>query len=95
MIAQPHPQLRPFLKVLGRGDGASDALLLADGPVLLKGSRTLDRGLLDTSAGEHFIGPFVKCEVSLGRPRLVGGEVGVSLDDVVFDEGVPCPTVDR
>jgi hypothetical protein len=54
----------------------------------------LDRRFIDPRAGEHFVLPFLRGEVALGRPRLVGRQVGMRLDDVVFDQGVAGPAVD-
>ena len=53
--------------VLG-GDGAADALDLADGPVLVKGGGALDGGLVDTSRAVDVVGAAVGLErAELGR----------------------------
>lgn len=71
---QPHPPLGPLVKVLLGGDGASDALLGADRPVLLEGAGAVDGGLVDTGGLEDLKGALVTGgEVALGGPGLVGG----------------------
>ena len=77
-----------------RGNGAAYALLLSDGPVLLEGSGALDRGFVDARAREHLVVTLLRAKVTLRGPRLVGGQVGVRLDDVVLDQRVSCPAVD-
>lgn len=80
--------------MLGRRDRPSNTLLLADGPVLLKGPGPLYRGLVDPGTREYLVRALVEREVPVGRPRFVGGQVGVGFDDVVLDERVPRPAVD-
>jgi hypothetical protein len=94
MPAQLHPQLGPLIKVLLRRHSAPNPLLLADRPVLLERACALDRRLVDACAGEDLVRALVKREVALGRPRLVGRQVGVRLDDVVLDQRVARPAVD-
>ena len=77
MPAQLHPQLGPLIKVLLRRHSASNPLVLADRPVLLERACALDRRLVDACAGEDLVRALVKREVALGRPRLVGRQVGV------------------
>lgn len=80
--------------MLSSGDSPADTLLGADRPVLLKGRRAHDGGLVGAGAGEDLIRALVDGKVALGSPRLVGREVAVGLDDVVLDEGVRGPAVD-
>jgi hypothetical protein len=80
--------------MIRRCNGPADTLLLADGPVLLEGPGALDRRLVDAGAREDFVRATVRRKLALGRPRLVGREVGVRLDDVVLDQRVSGPAVD-
>lgn len=94
MAAQPHTQLCPLIEVPLSCDGSSDALFLADGPVLLECPGSFDRRLVDACASEDLVLAFLRGEGALRRPRLVGCQVGVRLDDVVLDERVASPAVD-
>ena len=69
-------------------------LLLPHRPELLERPGALNRRLVDPCAGEHLVLAFLRGEVALGRPRLVGCQVGVGFDDVVLDQGVARPAVD-
>jgi hypothetical protein len=80
--------------VLRRGDGPADTLLLADRPELGKGPGALDGGLVDAGRLEYFVRTLIDRELALGLPWLVGGQVGVGLNDVVLDQRVPGPAVD-
>lgn len=94
MPSQPHPPLRPLIKMPLRRHRPTNALLFAHRPVLLERARALDRGLVYACAGKHLVLALVEGEGALGGPRLVGGQVGVRLDDVVLDQGVARPAVD-
>ena len=69
-------------------------LLLSHRPELLERPGALNRRLVDPCAREHLVLAFLGGEVALGRPRLVGCQVGVGFDDVVLDQGVARPAVD-
>lgn len=75
-------------------DGAADALDLADRPVLVKGSSTLDGRLVHTAGAIDVVGAAIGLEsAELGRAgRGVVGAVG--LHNVVLDEGVDSPAVE-
>jgi len=79
--------------LLGR-DGAAHPLLSPHRPILLEGARPLDRRLVDARGLVYLEGALIDGEVSFGGPGLVGREVGVGLEDVVFDQGVAGPAVD-
>lgn len=87
--------LLPLVEVLAGVDGAADALLAADGPVLVKGRGTLDGRLVDAARLVDVVGSAVvvdRAEPRGARGRVVGA---VRLDDVVLDEGVGGPAVER
>jgi len=92
--AESHPPLGPLIKMFLSGNRSTHALLGPHRPVLLEGPCPLDGWLVYPRALEDFKGAFIDGEVALGGPRLVGGEVGVGLEDVVLDQGVPSPAVD-
>ena len=76
-------------------DGTADTLLAADGPVLVKGRRALDGRLVDAAGLVDVVGTavVVDCAEPGGAGRGVVG--AVRLDDVVLDEGVGGPAVER
>ena len=80
--------------MLRGGDGATHTLLLADGPVLLKGAGALDGGLVDARALEDLVRALVGRELAFQRPRLVRRQLWVRVDDVVLNQRVPGPAVD-
>lgn len=85
----------PCVEVVGGGDGAAGALGLADRPVLVEGARALDGGLVDPLGAVDVVGGAVRdhgAEAGGAGGRVVGAEV---LDDVVLDQGVGGPAVDR
>jgi len=87
--------LLPLVKVLAGVDGATDALDAADGPVLVEAGSALDRGLV----GAPRLVDVVDTAVVLDRAELLGsgrGVVGaVGLDNVVLNQGVGGPSVQR
>lgn len=74
-------------------DGTADTLLLAHRPVLFKSPGALDGRFVDARASEDLVLALLKREVALGRPRLVGGQVGVRFNDVVLDQRIASPAV--
>lgn len=87
--------LLPGIKVRLDVDGAADALLLADGPELREGRRAVDGGLVDARGLEDVVVAAVRGDGALlgcGRCRVVAA---VGLDDVVLDERVASPAVER
>lgn len=84
----------PGVEVVLHGDGASDALGGADGPVLLEGPGTVDRGLVVASGDVDVVGTAVGLVLTLVL-RSAAGVVGAErLNDVVLDERVAGPAVD-
>ena len=76
-------------------DRAARAVRLADGPVLVEGSGSLDRGRVHASALVDVVGRAIGgygALVAETAARVVRAE---ALDDVVLDEGVGGPAVNR
>ncbi len=94
MAPQLHAILRPLIEMRLGGHRAAHPLLLSHRPELLERPGALNRRLVDPRARKYFVLAFLRREVALGRPRLVGCQVGVGFDDVVLDQGVACPAVD-
>ena len=85
MVAEVHVVLLPLVEVLLCADGAADPLLRPHRPVLHKRASSLDGRLVDTLAGvdgERSLA--VDGEVALLRPRLVGCQLSVAVEDVVL-----------
>ena len=96
--AQVHAVLPPSVEVARRADGAANVasgilLGVADGPELLEGLSTVDRGLVVASGLEDIVVGSIAVDgtLPLGSGRGVVGAVG--LDDVVLDQGVASPAV--
>lgn len=95
MGAELEAGLLPGVEVVLHGDGASDALLLADGPELVKGGGAVDGRLVDALRAVHVVGAAVALDgAQLGRAarRVVRAE---RLHHVVLDQRVSRPAVDR
>lgn len=77
------------------GNGATDTLGTADGPELLKGSSTVDGWLVVTGSLENVVCAAVRVDgaLLLSSRRGVVGAVG--LDNVVLDERVAGPAIQR
>lgn len=89
-----HAVLLPSLEVSTNIDAASGSVVLANGPVLLKGLGTVDRRSVGTGTGEDFVGAAIDLDSSLALSSargIVGAEI---LDDVVLDQGVSGPSID-
>lgn len=85
----------PGVEVAARLDGAAGALVLADRPVLVESLDAVDARCVVTSALAESIGATVALhgtQVGGIRGGIVGAEV---LNDVVLDERVAGPTVNR
>jgi len=94
MVTHLHAQLRPRIKVIFRSNGASNALLRADGPVLGESLCAVDRGRVDARAGVDLVFATVGLHGALVG-QLAGRVVGaVGVEDVVFDERGAGPAVD-
>jgi hypothetical protein len=77
--SQVHANPGPLCKVGSSGNSSSSALHGADGPELVKGSRSLDGRLVHTSAPEHLVSALAGGEASHGGPWLIGSEIAVGL----------------
>lgn len=95
VIAKLLANLGPSIKVVLRSDGTTDALLRAHRPVLLESRRAVDGGLV----GAGGLVDIVCSAVRLNGALLAGAGAGVvgsvGLDNVVFNERVACPAVQR
>lgn len=84
----------PGVKVVLHIDTAARALLLADGPVLVKSGGAVDGGLVDALGAVDVVDAAVRGD----GPETGGARAGVVsakvLDDVVLDERVARPAVD-
>lgn len=85
----------PFLEVLARVDRAADALLATDGPVLVEGSGADDGRLVDTPGAVDVVHAAIVLDGA--EARRAGRRVvrAVGLDNVVLDERVGGPAVER
>jgi hypothetical protein len=89
-----HAVLLPSLEVGTNIDATGGSVILADGPVLLKGLSTVDGGSVGTGLGEDVVGAAIDLDSSLllgSSGRIVVTEL---LDDVVLDQRVSGPSVD-
>lgn len=64
---------------------ATDALLGADGPVLLEGAGAVDRRLVGASGHGHVVGAAVSGDAAFALGAAAGVVCAVGLDHVVFD----------
>lgn len=80
--------------VVLHGDAATDALLGADGPVLLEGAGTVDGRLVGASGNIEVVGTAVGGDAALVLGPAAGVVGAVRLNDVVLDEGVASPAID-
>lgn len=86
--------LSPCVEVSRHVDPSASALVATDGPELLEGLGAINGGLLVAGADENIVGSAVVIDSSLVL-STAGGVVGAKvLNDVVFDERVPRPSVD-
>jgi hypothetical protein len=90
-----HAMALPRVEVVRSGDCATGAMALADGPVLVEGGGSLDRRRV------HALRPVDVVRAAVRRHganvRQPGGRVvrAIVVRDVVLDERVGCPTVER
>ena len=73
---------------------ASNTLGGADGPVLLKGFSAVNRGLIGASRDVDVVGTAIGLDGPLVLASAAGIVGPVGLNDVVLDEGIPCPAID-
>lgn len=69
-------------------------MILADGPVLLKGLSAVDGGGVGTGLGEDVVGAAINLDGALLLSTGGGVVVTELLDDVVLDQRVLGPSVD-
>ena len=89
-----HAVLLPSLEVSTDIDATGGSVILADGPVLLKGLSAVDRGGVGTGLGEDVVGAAVNLDGALLLSTSGGVVVTELLDDVVLDQRVLGPSVD-
>ena len=94
VLPKIHAMRSPGVEVVLHVDSASDALGGADGPVLLKGLGSVNGGLIRASRDVDVIGPAVGRDGALVLPPAAGVVGTVGLNDVVLDQGAPCPAID-
>jgi len=92
--AQVHSSVLPCVEVVGKGNGSSSALVLADRPELLEGCSTDDGWLVGTGGLQDVISRAIR-----GNRTLLlstGGWVVCAevLNNIVLDERVLSPAVD-
>jgi hypothetical protein len=93
-------KLAPCIEVVASVDGTADgtSLLLrsiAHREVLGEGPRSFNRRLVDTLSSVEAVIVTVRGEVSAQSPWFAGSKHVPGLDDVVFDERVAGPAVER
>ena len=90
-----HAEIRPSIEVVGSSDSTTGASALADGPVLVEGSRAGDRGLVNLLVLVDIVNGAVTGDSSLVGHCATGVVVAVVLEDVVLDQGAGGPAIDR
>lgn len=85
--------LLPRIEMSLDGDGSTNALLLADRPVLLKGRGAINGWLIVAGGLEDIIGAAIGGDAALLLCGRAGVVAAVCLDDVVLDERVAGPSV--
>ena len=81
--------------MVGRGDCAARALGLADGPVLVERSCAVDRRLVGTDIQVDVVSATIRGDSTLVSSTSGGVVVTERLGNVVLDEWVRGPAVDR
>lgn len=94
VLAKGHSRRLPRVEEDLRVHCAADALLVADGPVLLEGGRAVDRGLVRARALVQRVAAVWGVDVAPVLARAAGVVLAVVLDDVVLDQRVAGPAVD-
>ena len=89
-----HAVLLPSIEVSTDVDATGGSVILADGPVLLKGLSAVDGGGVGTGLGEDVVGAAVNLDGALLLSTGGGVVVTELLDDVVLDQRVLGPSVD-
>jgi hypothetical protein len=95
MLPQLHPQLRPRIEVLSSRDRPTNALLRSHRPELCESTSPFDRRLVYTLARVDLVRPLFRREVAPPGPRLSRRQNIIRLDDVVFNQRVLRPAVER
>lgn len=95
MAAQLQTILGPRIKVRLHIDRTTNPLLLPDTPELGERAGTLDGRLVVSGRLENVVGAAIGRDGTLLLCCRRGVVAAVRLDDVVLDEGVPGPTVQR
>jgi len=95
MRTQLLPHLSPRIKVVARGNRAANTLHLSDTPELLERLRAVDGRLVDPRCLVDVVCAAVRRDGTFlrGSRGWVVGAVG--FDDVVLDERIACPAVER
>ena len=89
-----HAVLLPSIEVSTDVDATGGSVILADGPVLLKGLSAVDGGSVGTGLGEDVVGAAVNLDGALLLSTGGGVVVTELLDDIVLDQRVLGPSVD-
>ena len=95
MVTQGQARLAPGVEVSLNVDGAADPMVLTNGPVLVKGRVANDGRLVDARGLVDVVHAAVRLDGAqklCARRGIVGAE---ALDNVVFDQRIGGPAVDR
>lgn len=87
-------KLGPGIEVVGSSDSTRRTLVLADAPVLVKGSGTRDGGLVGADALVDVVNRAIRGDSAHVLETTAGVVGAVGLENVVLDEGVLAPAVD-
>jgi hypothetical protein len=94
VLTQLQTSLGPGIEVVLSGDGTTNTVVLANGPVLVEGRGALNGRSVCTSSLVNLVG----AAIALDSAKLSGAGggivVAVLIDDVVFDQGALGPAVE-
>jgi hypothetical protein len=88
-------KLGPSIKVVSSSNSTRRTLVLANTPVLVEGSGTRDGRLVCANALVDIVGRAVRGHGAHVLETAAGVVGAVGFEDVVLDEGVLAPAVDR
>lgn len=95
MGTQLQTNVGPGIEVVLSSDGATNTAALADRPVLVEGRGALNGGSVFTSSLVDLVGAAIALDGAELGSAGGGIVVAVLVNDVVFDEGVLGPAIER
>jgi hypothetical protein len=95
VVSKIHPVRGPRIVMVAGGDVAANPLILTDAPVLVESRSSHNRRLVDSSTFIDGVHAAIGSKVALLVPHFVRSKFAIRIDDIILDQWIAGPAVQR